>query len=90
MVAFINRVISIDGRKTTMRLTDLEWTILDNICYAEKIRRKNLLELISGSKSAELGLTSSVRLFSLLYLYKHSPRISASGSDLQNIIKFLR
>lgn len=68
MTIYLNRVISLHNKKTSMRLAKQEWIILENICHKEKIKRKVLLELINSHKSAELGLTSSVRLFSLLYL----------------------
>jgi predicted DNA-binding ribbon-helix-helix protein len=51
-----------------MRLANAEWRILDCICYAEKMKRKNLLELIDQKRNPELGLTAAVRLFSLRYL----------------------
>lgn len=69
MVKFTNKVVSVYDRKTSMRLTDIEWKILDKICYAEKIRRKNLLELIMNNHSPKLGFTPAVRLFTLLYVY---------------------
>lgn len=68
MTIYLNRVISLNHRKTSMRLAKQEWRILENICHKEKLKRKDLLELIDAYKSEELGLTPSVRLFSLLYL----------------------
>ena len=70
MVKFTSKIISLNSRKTCMRLTDIEWKILDKICYAEKIRRKNLLELIAENHSSKLGFTPSVRLFVLMYIYQ--------------------
>lgn len=89
MVAFINRVISVNGKKTTMRLTDVEWMILDNICYKEKMKRKTLLEAICAIKNTELGLTPSVRLFALLYLYMLSNKNLASSGNLSKILRIL-
>ena len=68
MTIYLNRVISLNNKKTSMRLVKHEWNILENICLKEKMKRKKLLELIDSYKSDELGLTPSVRLFSLLYL----------------------
>ena len=72
MTILASRVISIYDRKTTMRLAKAEWNVLDNICYLEKMKRKNLLELIDQNRDKKIGLTPSVRLFSLLYLYELS------------------
>jgi predicted DNA-binding ribbon-helix-helix protein len=72
MVKFASKIISLNDRKTCMRLTDIEWKILDKICYSEKIKRKNLLELIFSNHSTKLGFTPSVRLFALLYVYQKS------------------
>ena len=69
-----NRVVSLYNRKTSMRLAVSEWQILDHICYAEKIKRKNLLELIDQNRHNELGLTAAVRLFSLHYLDSLTPK----------------
>ena len=70
----MNRVISVFDKKTSMRLTDVEWRILDEICFCEKIKRKILLEKISGCHNNCLKLTPAVRLFSLLYLYSRNQR----------------
>lgn len=68
MAILQNRVITIYNRKTSMRLAGPEWQILDHICYAEKMKRKNLLELIDHNRHEQLGLTAAVRLFELRYL----------------------
>ena len=89
MVKFTNKVVSVYDRKTSMRLTDIEWKILDKICYMEKIRRKNLLEMILNYHSPKLGFTPAVRLFTLLYSYnktkqkRHEPLIQKTLSHLK-------
>lgn len=90
MVAFMSKVVSVYDRKTSMRLTDIEWRILDKICYREKIRRKNLLELIESNRPQKLGFTSSVRLFSLLYMYSRPRRPSSSPVYLQKALSLLK
>ena len=65
-----NRVVSIYDRKTSMRLALQEWTALDAICKREHIKRKKLLELIEDNKDADCGLTSFVRLFTIVYMHK--------------------
>ena len=69
MTVLQNRVISICNRKTSMRLAKSEWYVLDRICIRENLKRKQLLELIDKKKDPNLGLTPSVRLFSILYLH---------------------
>lgn len=68
MAILQNRVITIYERKTSMRLAGPEWKVLNYICYAEKIKRKKLLELIDQNRDEQLGLTAAVRLFALRYL----------------------
>lgn len=70
MASLSNRVVSIYNRKTSMRLAPAEWKAIDTICKRENIKRKNLFELIHANKDDKLGLTSSVRLFSLIYYRK--------------------
>ncbi len=78
MLLFQNRIISIYKRKTSMCLTDIEWKAVDELCKHEHISNKQLFELITENKDNKLNLTSSVRLFSIiyyksLYLYKKYP-----------------
>ena len=65
-----SKVIFIDKRKTSMRLANAEWEAIDSICKRENIKRNNLLEMINARKDAKMGLTCSVRLFSLIYYYR--------------------
>jgi len=90
MVALMSKVVSVYDRKTSMRLTDIEWRILDRICYREKIRRKNLLELIESNRPTELGFTSSVRLFTLLYVYSRPRKPASSSVYLQKALALLK
>lgn len=72
MVYYSNHVISIAHKKTTMRLTDIEWEAFNIICQREKIKRNYLLSQINIHKNPQLNLTSSVRLFTTIYLFKLS------------------
>ena len=72
MTELSSRVITIHQRKTTMRLCKSEWDALKDICKREKINRKMLLEMIESRKDPKLGLTPSIRLFSLVYLHELS------------------
>lgn len=69
MLKQMNKIISVFDKKTSMRLTNTEWHIIDEICYNEKLKRKLLLEKIMKHHNSCLGLTPAVRLFSLTYYY---------------------
>ena len=69
MAELSSRVIVIDKHKTSMRLANAEWEAVDSICKRENIKRNYLLEMINTHKDAKMGLTCSVRLFSLIYYY---------------------
>lgn len=90
MIKLTSKVISVYDRKTSMRLTDMEWHILDMICRQEKIRRKNILELIAESHSPQIGFTSSVRLFTLIYMYNRTLHGRQTLSTLQKSLLSLR
>ena len=81
MASLSNRVISIYNRKTSIRLAPAEWKAIDTICQRENIKRKNLFELIDANKNEKMGLTPSVRLFSLIYYRKSVLNQMQSSSD---------
>lgn len=87
MVKQLNKIISIHNRKTSMRLTTEEWEILDTICYNEKIRRKELLELIEDNRDSNIGLTPAVRLFSLLYLFSKVKKTTSISTNVKKILE---
>ena len=89
MTKLTNKVITIFNRKTSMRLTTHEWNILDSICHSEKIKRKTLLEHIQNGKDQHIGLTSAVRLFSLLYIYLNNKH-SGNSRKINDIIIMMR
>lgn len=96
MTMLRNKVITLYNRKTSMRLANAEWQIIDHICYAEKMKRKNLFELIDQNRNPELGLTASVRLFALQYLDSLAQKntlgyaIAANHINLQNSLYALK
>ena len=71
MINFTKRVITLCGKRTSLRLSECEWQILENICRRENMRRNQLLSLIKDNKSTEIGLTYAVRLFMLIYGHKN-------------------
>lgn len=61
------RVISIRQKRTSVRLSAIEWEVFEKICQKEQIKRKMLLELIDLNRDEKFSLTSSIRLFCILY-----------------------
>ena len=84
MTILTRRVISVFNKKTSMRLAQDEWLILQTICRNEKIARKKLLEMIEQKRDKCIGLTAAVRLFSLLYLYVKTTK--TQPKSIENII----
>lgn len=86
MTILTRRVISVFDKKTSMRLAQSEWYILQNICQNEKITRKTLLEMIEQKRDKQLGLTAAVRLFTLLYLYAQTTKAKYTKGSIENIL----
>lgn len=86
MAVFASRVINIFNKKTSMRLTLIEWDVLDNICRRENIKRSRLLELIEQKRNPQMGLTQSVRLFVLVYLYRQNMQQNLLFSTTNTLI----
>ena len=72
MPVFQNKVISLYDKKTSLRLADIEWKILDEICRTEKIKRKHLLEQIHEHHCSKMSFSYTIRVFALLYYYGKS------------------
>lgn len=92
MTVLSSRVITIHKRKTTMRLCKDEWDALKDICKREHINRKLLFEMIEGKKDPQLGLTPSIRLFSLIYYHDLSKSVmdrKHKPDNYKSIIKIL-
>ena len=67
MLKLITKVVSVNGRRTSMSLCKKEWNAFDEICQKEKISRNQMLGLIETSKKPSFGLTYSTRLVILSY-----------------------
>ena len=62
----INRNVTIDGRRTSLRLDPAMWDALDEICHRETITRNHLCEMIYNFKHAST-LTAALRVFVVNY-----------------------
>lgn len=73
MTKLVNKVLFINKRRTSMRLSVSEWKLLDAVCKHEQISRNDFIELLENNNSTSLGLTYYTRLFVMLYFYNKSP-----------------
>ena len=62
----VNRNITIDGRRTSLRLEPALWGALDEICQRENLTRHELCGNIDGFRHAST-LTAAVRVFVVSY-----------------------
>jgi len=67
MSRLLNKIIFVNKRRTSMRLSIEEWDSLVEICKIENISKNELLSLIEDNSPTNLGLTYSTRLFMLKY-----------------------
>jgi predicted DNA-binding ribbon-helix-helix protein len=67
MSRLLNKIIFVNKRRTSMRLSIEEWDSLKEICKIENIAKNELLSLIEDNSPESLGLTYSTRLFMLKY-----------------------
>ena len=81
MTKSVCKVISVFQKKTTMRLSEIEWLALKEICEHEKMKRKTLLEMVDKYRHDNLSFTSAVRVFELAYFLCAS-RQSLIKSDI--------
>lgn len=70
MAELHNKVVFLSDKKTSIRLAAAEWEAVDNICKRENIKRNDLIEAINRRKDPKIGLTCSVRLFTIIYFYR--------------------
>ena len=70
MIDFTNKIITLNKKRTCLRMANVEWEAINIICTRENIKKNLLLELINQYKDPQLGLTCSARLFSTIYLYR--------------------
>ncbi|MDR1026170.1 MAG: ribbon-helix-helix domain-containing protein [Lactobacillus sp.] len=64
-----SKVVIINKRRTSVRLCNSEWVALEGVCKRERISRNKLIESIENQKNQNLGLTGSIRLFSIIYYH---------------------
>lgn len=81
MVKFFKRVIILCGKRTSIRMSEFEWQMLENISRTANMRRNRLIELIKNNKAKNLQLTPAIRLFIMLYL-SSSQKADAETIDL--------
>lgn len=75
MAKLQSKIIIFNNKKTSIRLATDEWDAIDYICKQENIKRNNLIELINSTKNQYLTLTSSIRLFNIIYFYSTLNRL---------------
>tara|TARA_B100000780_G_C20861125_1_gene342330 strand:- start:96 stop:374 length:279 start_codon:yes stop_codon:yes gene_type:complete len=73
----ISRNVTVNGRRTSLRLESATWEALDQICEAEKINVHQLCTMIEGVRSGS-SRTSTVRAFIVTYF-----RLAASRAGLE-------
>ena len=82
MTGIANRVVQIFRKRTSMRLTLIEWEAINAICQREHLPRKTLFELIDMNHDESMSLTASIRLFTIIY-YKNLYTNASQRTDNQ-------
>lgn len=90
MTKLSNKVLFINNRRTSMRLCEREWIVLDNICKKENISRNKLIETIENSITCGLGLTYLTRLFVIVYYYELSSDNKTKPVSVNSIIDIIK
>lgn len=65
--ALISRNITVDGRRTSIRLEAQMWVALKEIADREKCSIHDVCSVIAGKKSSNITLTAAIRIFIMLY-----------------------
>jgi predicted DNA-binding ribbon-helix-helix protein len=65
--ALISRNITINKKRTSIRLETQMWNALKDIAELEKCTIHNVCELIANQKSDNITLTAAIRVFLVLY-----------------------
>lgn len=74
--------VRINGRRTSIRLEEANWTVIGDICQHEGLTIHQLITLIENHRS-EVSRTSAVRSFVISYLCALVPQ---NGSYREGII----
>ena len=97
MLTFNRRVVTINNKKTSIRLSNLEWQALDSLCRQEQISRTKLLCTLAGSIPNYDNLTATIRIFITGYYYvsnkiTYDEKIlkSISPSLIKDVIMLMR
>lgn len=87
--SLVIRNVTIDNRRTSVRLEPEMWQALSDICRRERCSIHNLCTMISACKNGPGSLTAAIRVFIMAY-YKtaatedgHNRAGHGSGSVLQ-------
>lgn len=73
----ISRNVTVNGRRTSLRLENATWGALDQICECEKISVHELCSMIEGVRYGS-SRTSTVRAFIVTYF-----RLAANRSAIE-------
>lgn len=90
MPKLVNKIISVNKRRTSMRLCTLEWEALSEICEKENISRNKLIEKIENDKDDTLGLAYSTRLFLVQYYRDAANKPRRSNEPYHNIMQAIK
>jgi predicted DNA-binding ribbon-helix-helix protein len=63
----VNKNVTIDGRRTSVRLEPVMWNGLAEICWREADTMHAVCSEIARHKAADTSLTSAIRLFIIAY-----------------------
>src|SRR3954452_13944230 len=64
--ALICRNVTVSGRRTSIRMEQVMWTSLTDICRREELTINEIISLID-EKRAETNLTAAIRVFFICY-----------------------
>jgi predicted DNA-binding ribbon-helix-helix protein len=63
----ISRNITVNGRRTSVRLEREMWVALFNICHREQRSVNDIAGLIAGRKRSGTSMTAAIRVFVMAY-----------------------
>jgi predicted DNA-binding ribbon-helix-helix protein len=91
--SLMGRNVTILGRRTSIRLEPQMWDILFEVAERERTTIHEFCSLVALRKHENASLTSSIRVFLLLYYRAASSRaghIRAGHGDFQNMVRRAR
>ncbi len=68
-VKLTSRTVNIDGHRTTLRMEQVSWDALGDICESEGLTVNELISLVDRRRHNE-SRTTAVRAFIVTYLHK--------------------